>query len=433
MRAPRVVARPRHLFSSLSSTAWINLALAACGVFFVVQLALDLAWNNFCSHLGIDFCAFWSAGRAANLFGLTSAYDPAVLGRIQSANLPSGAQSLAVSPIAYLPVFLLPFRLLAELSPNLSFWLWTLLNAVGYVAYLRFLCRTLTGRPLPMRLLAMLTVSLPVYWNFLNGQVNVWLMICVGEFLRMALTGKPFRAGLWLGGLLLKPQTVILLAIALALRRSVRILAGLAASATVLLTASWILVGTRGMTAVLRIWLGFAQGLPTNDIGLMMNWRMLGLHLSQWISPDIGWGIAAAGTLLTAAAGLWLSREQTAVGPLHFVWVVIGVLAATALAAWHSHIHMAMMLIPPLLLLVQQEREVRQNAFNAWVLIPSATYILAYLLAAVMKVGAVPTVLGSVLDFVRAASEFGVNVWILLIAVRAAARNDRQLAPAAVS
>ncbi len=402
----------------MTAAGWLNIGMAGLAVFYAAQVMLDISWNNVCANLGIDYCAFWSAGRAANLYGYASAYDPGILSGLQSANLPATAQGLAVSPVAYLPVFLLPFQILALFPPTVGFWIWTAVNGVCFAAYLRFFNARLSGSPLPNRLLILLSLSLPVYWNFLDGQVNVWLMICLGEFARHAFAGQRFRSGLWLGGLLLKPQALILLVLALLLQRSIRMVAGLAASAAALLAGSVALVGANGAAAVLQVWLGFAQGIPANDVELMMNWRMLGLHLSNWFSPVLGWGLAALGIAVTVVAALYLWRVRLQGSSTSFAFALLGTLAATSMVAWHSNIHMAMILIPPMLMLLQQKQALKQAAFNGWVLIPASAYILAYILAALAKVNVLPPSMGAFLDFLRGASEFGVNAWILVLALR---------------
>ncbi len=103
-------ARPRRPFEGMPSAGWINLALAAFLLFYTVQIALDLVWNNYCDHLGVDYCAFSSAGRLPNLKGYASAYDPAQLAGIQSTVFPPIRRGLSVSPVAHLPVFLPPFQ-----------------------------------------------------------------------------------------------------------------------------------------------------------------------------------------------------------------------------------------------------------------------------------------------------------------------------------
>ena len=46
-------------------------------------------------------------------------------------------------------------------------------------------------------------ISYPVHINLYYGQVEVFLVICVGEFIRSAVNKKPILSGIWLGGLLL--------------------------------------------------------------------------------------------------------------------------------------------------------------------------------------------------------------------------------------
>ncbi len=421
-----LTSRPARVFQGLSSRSWTNLALAACFALYLIQVALDLVWGNTCGHLGTDFCAFWSAGRAANVGGYAQAYDLGTLARIQLENFPAFGQisTFAVSPVAYLPVFLLPFQLLALLPAAAGFWIWTVLNAVGFVAYLRFFHRETVGAPLPTRLLVLLSLSLPVYWNFLDGQANVWLVICVGEFMRRALVGQSFRAGLWLGGLLLKPQALVLIALALLLQLSMRTIAGLATATAALLGSSLAMVGVSGAKATLQVWLGFARGMPTNDVDSMMNWRMLGFHLSNWFSPELGWGLAAAGMLVTVLATIYLWRRRLPWNSASFTFALSGTLAATGLVAWHSHIHMAMMLLPAMVVLMQRDRLLEDRVLEGWVLIPVAGYFLVYVLAALVKAAALPGTIAPSLNFLRGSSEFGVNAWILILAVQHA-RNDQ--------
>ncbi len=422
-------ARRRCPFKGMTSAGWVNLALAAFLLFYIVQIALDLVWSNYCGHLGIDYCAFWSAGRLANLKGYASAYDPAQLAGIQSTVFPAIGRGLSVSPVAYLPVFLPPFQALALVPLTPSFWVWTLLNAACFVVYLRFFCAKMTGGPLPGRLLALIALSLPVYWNFLDGQVNVWLVICLGEFARRAALGQPFRAGLWLGGLLLKPQVLVVLVFAILLQRSIRMLAGLIAASTALLAGSLALIGLNGAIAVIQVWLRFAGGIPANDVGLMMNWRMLGMYLARWISPTFGWTLAGAGIVLTIGIALMLWRTRLDCRSSSFAFALLGTMAATGMVAWHANIHMAMILIPPVVVLAQRERILKPSILNGWSLVPTGVYMLSYVLASLIKAGVVPAGVGEILDFLRGASEFAVNAWILIVAIT----NLREPRPVAAS
>jgi hypothetical protein len=155
----------------------------------------------------------------------------------------------------------------------------------------------------------MIFASLPVYLSIWGGQIDVWLAICVGEFMRALLSDKPFRAGLWLGGLLLKPQLLVLIGLVFVLQRSLRILAGLATCSAILVISSLALIGPSGMVQMLDLWLIYASGHTSSWIEGMTNWRMLGYHLSAILDPWVGWGIAAAGMLATLVIALFVWRR----------------------------------------------------------------------------------------------------------------------------
>jgi hypothetical protein len=406
-------------FQDMHRQGWQNLALAGILAFYLIQIALELAWRNTCGHLAIDYCAFWSAGRVANASGYTAVYDLGIIGPVQRAMFPLTADpaAFAISPVAYLAVFLLPFQVLALLPPLTGFWLWTALNAAILFYYLRFFATSIGPGQLPARLAAMLFLSLPAFLNFFTGQVNVWLAVCAGEFVRAALAGKNLRAGLWLGGFLLKPQALFLIAPAMLLQRRGRILAGLAASSIALFGISFAMAGAEGISRLAELWLGFAGGLPTNDVEIMMNWRMLGLHLGALFTPQSGPIAAIAGMALTVLATFQLWRRPIEPSSVSFVAALFGTLAATALFAWHSHAHMAMFLIPPMVYLHQHERLPR-GLLEWWILLPASVYVLVFFTAALIRAGVLQEAATGLLNFARGASEFGLNLWILLWAIR---------------
>lgn len=404
----------------------MNLLCMAVAASYLVQIAFETYWHNACGHLAIDYCAFWSAGRLANTNGYAAIYNLDLLRKVESSTLPDTLSSTGfpVSPVAYLPVFILPFQLLSFLAPAPGFWIWALLNLGVLMFYLRFLIGKTSDRPLPPRLLLLTLLGLPVYWNLFNGQVNVWLVICVGEYMRANLSGRFFRAGLWLGGLLIKPQALVLIILFLLWQRAARSIAGLAASAAAILGASWLMIGTSGFASLLGLWLGFAGGLPTNDVGIMMNWRMLGTIFGALTAPGPGWAVIGIGSLITLWAAFYLWRSRIDFQSANFVIALTGLLAATGLIAWHSHVHMAMILIPPLLLLSTQD-VLDRRLLDYWTAVPAALYFLAFIGAAAMQARVLPPTASLVLDFLRGAGEFGMNVLLLAWAVRKSASSAR--------
>ncbi len=142
----RRVALP---FARMTPVAWQNLAIAGLMLFYLGQVALDLLWGNLFGNLGADFTAFWSAGYIANHLGYRFAYDLDAISLVQRDIVPLSVRLLAQDrtlPAALLPVFLVPFQLLALLPPPAAFVAWSLLNLGGTVLYLR---RFITGLEMP--------------------------------------------------------------------------------------------------------------------------------------------------------------------------------------------------------------------------------------------------------------------------------------------
>jgi len=406
-------------FQNMSSTQWENLGLAALFLFYLIQIGFDLLWHNTCGHLAIDYCAFWSAGRAANTSGYSNIYNIDILKQIQFGLVPhsSNMSAFVVSPVAYFPAFVIPFQILSLFAPLPSFAFWTLINMAVLFFYLRFFIQKITGQVLQTRLLVLLFLSLTVYWNFFNGQVNVWLVLCVGEFMRAAMDKRPFQAGLWLGGLLLKPQTLLLIGVALLLQRSVKLLAGLTATSIALIGASFVLIEYDGLQHLARLWLGFTSGLPTNDVEIMMNWRMIGLHLGNVSFPLLGWIVTGLGMVATLFAAVCIWKKPLDFVSTSFAVALLGLLAATGLFAWHSHIHTAMMLIPPLIYLIVR-KEMPGKIFIHWIFVPAAIYVAAFLFAPLIQMNILSANVGELLDFLRGASGFGVNILLLVWAMK---------------
>ena len=84
------------------------------------------------------------------------------------------------------------------------------------------------------------------------------------------------------------------------------------------------------------------------------------------IIPRAAWGIAALGMIGTLIAAYFLWRKPLLVSSRNFLVAFFGTLAATLAFTWHSHIHMAIILIP-LLLYFYNEKSLSEKLFNWWI------------------------------------------------------------------
>lgn len=371
-------------FQNLDAHAWQNLALVAVFALYFAQTGYALFTNDLFNTLGLDYRAFWSVGRIANTHGYPYIYDLEFQAKIQQPIAQkTPKQDFLLNTSVFLPVFIFPFQILDLLEINLGFWLWTAVNLIGLLLYLRFFTQELFGVRLPKRILAFLLLGYPVFENFFVGQVNVWLLICIGEFLRATLNRKPLVAGLWLGGLLIKPQTLIILIPALLLNRSWRTMLGFVSAASFVLLASLRLVGIDGLIQLTKLWLGYVAGMPGNFPDNMMNWRMLGFHLDRWFPSTISNGVAIVGALATILAGFYLWLRPLKAQSQEYGVVLLGTLAATCAATWHSHLHMAMLLIP-LLVYTSMQKTLPDRFLTLWAFFSPSVMFAALLLSALM-------------------------------------------------
>ena len=421
-------------FRDMTPEAWQNLALLAVAVFYVAQVGLDLIWHNLCGHLAIDYCSFWSAGHIASASGYAKVYDLNLMEQIQRSVFPRRYEvqgTFATVPTPYLPPFIVPFAFLAGLGPFVGYWVWTVFNLAVFIGYFIFFTKKTTGQPPSRRLFALILLSFPVFLDFFYGQVNIWLMVFVGEYMRAELDGKPFRAGLWLGGLLIKPQYLALIGIALLMQRSIKALAGLAVSSLVIMAVSYAMVGSAGFVAMIQLWLGYTSGLPATGPNVMMNWRMLGLFLEGLFNAPWVWPLMFAGMAVTAIAGLYLWRHPVDWHSWSSPVVLLGILAATGAVAWHSHISTQTILIPPLIYLNQPRNRLPKNALLLWVIIPPIFQFGVLVLGGLAQGGVLTGNVADWQNLLSAIVPFGFNLYFLAWAIQTMRSMRAQAVPVA--
>ena len=209
-------------FSNLKFEQWQNLILIAILFYYLFQFGFAIGKNGFLVWYGADHLAFYSAGKIADETGFANIYDLEKLESIQAEELNKrglleiiGGSKFDPTPVPVLSFFIIPFQLLSRVELELSYWIWTAANLALLAGYLLFFLNKVRPK-LPAagsdrKLVFIMLLSFPAIETLIWGQVEVFLLICTGEFIRSALNRKPFLSGLWLGGLLLKPQILILI------------------------------------------------------------------------------------------------------------------------------------------------------------------------------------------------------------------------------
>jgi hypothetical protein len=147
------------------------------------------------------------------------------------------------------------------------------------------------------------------------------------------------------------------------------VLAGFAVSAGVLIGASLLFVGLRGLGNLAVLILKYVHGLQSNAPEAMMNWRALATNLGALLPGHIAWLIAAAGILFTIylTSSLWALPIENA-SP-QYALLLLATFAGTFAVTWHAHNHMEMVLIP-LILYLYARHMLPWKILYLWLLAP---------------------------------------------------------------
>ena len=368
-------------FQNLKFENWLNLAIASVLVFYLVQFGFDLLSPNKTNILAYDYRAYWIAGRIANDLGYSKIYSQELLGQFASANAKELGLTLPIAggiPFPYLPLFVIPFQLLAMLNFSNSFLVWSIFNIFAFLGYLNFFYKDITGKKIPIRLVLLFFISLPLYMDLCLGQVNIYLMIIVGEYIRMTISDKPFRAGVWLGGLSLKPQLFIIIIPFIFLRRQGKTSAGFCLSSLVIGVISMIFLQKEGIISYLSNLLGFSGLTEATGTNIMMNWGMVAYNLTYFVNPLVGWIAAIAGTLVTIAVTIYLLKKLKDPAPTMMVVCIMVSFAATNLLTWHSHLSTVMVLFPALIYL-SIKKQISDHFLAFWIFLPILVWFNQYI------------------------------------------------------
>ncbi len=318
-------------------------------------------------YVALDYRGSRTAGEAIREHGLAAAYDLAGLEAAQRQLYDRfvrvegrGVMPFALVPAPYPAPFTLLFVPSTLLPPVAGFLAWTLLHAAVLVLYQLRLARAF-GLARPGWLIAAVLLSPPALVHLLMGQLSVWPMVFAGEALIAFTRGRQLSAGAWLGLAVLKPQSLVLFVPGLALARQWRVLAGMAMAVAVLAAATlaadpgWIAGYSRHLLPFFAAEGQVMASFPTS----MCNWRAFGLNAARILPAGLAWVLACAGMAATGAAGLACARRLAGPGRRRAGVAWLGLTAAGCAFTWHAHVHMSLLLAPPLYLVLAERPALR--------------------------------------------------------------------------
>lgn len=352
-------------FQNLTLHQWWRLGVVSILLTYLLIFALNIKMSGLFNYVGLDYRTFYTSAQIAFEKGFSKIYDIKIqegyqrpLYETYRAN--ETAPAFETVPTPYLPIFILPFFLFLPFSPITGFILFTITTIIIFVIYTRHLISELKITEASNWIMLGSLASMALFFTLFFGQINVLLYISLGEFLLFVQKKHDFRAGLFLAIWLIKPQTLIFILPWLLVTRRVRILTGFGVGSLIILISSTLLAGVNWLMAWINLLLLYPKGLATTNPLAMMNWRNLALSLESAIPPFFAWTIAVAGMILTMfwMIKTWKSRGNES----QFALTLLCTYAATCAVTWHAHIHMALPLLAPILVLLANKK----NNYKMW-------------------------------------------------------------------
>jgi|GEM_PF-2565638 hypothetical protein len=326
-----------------------------------VQTVVAAAALGLPGLVGGDFIAYETAGRIVDQGAVRRLYDLDLQQQVGKAiEVAGGVPADQYFRLAFdnPPLVALLFAPLALLPPALGLAIWTIFNVACTVVVAWLFLRAL---PVPSAsVLFTLVLGLLLFWpdflGYFYGQMMGLVLLLYALTAYWLQRRHDVAAGIALALLAaLKPQYALLLLLIVCMQWRRRTLPVMLLAGGVLALISLALVGLDGLRAYVGE-LGALDPYAGNgayliDPGAMINWRAFLLQFLPGLPATAGFlltNILAVVTIIVALV-VWRRTENRGLDP--FGWPFLVVTAATLLATYHSHIHGAMLLLVPYLLL----------------------------------------------------------------------------------
>jgi hypothetical protein len=211
--------------------------------------------------LARDYTAFYVAGKIANEYSFSSAYDLQLQSRIYHELLPHEPPESEL-PFVNPPFLLIPFSIIARLPYAWAFAFWLTLSIGIYIAGVLLTLRSSAALPREsyqlILLLAVTFAPFLVYcWGL--GQLSSIGVFCLASAIYLERRNKPYLSGLMLALCLYKPTFLLVLAAMLVVTHRFRQLVGFVSGAATLLASSVLLIGWRGFNSYVLLLRDFGR------------------------------------------------------------------------------------------------------------------------------------------------------------------------------
>jgi Glycosyltransferase family 87 len=403
-----------------ASHAWLLPASVLTIALFTQRVYQTWVEQGPFEFIGVDYSIYGATAHVVTDIGWTHFYDTdAITEKMVEFFLPAYApltDTLKAGPSPYPALFILPFIVTNLLGPIGGFAAWTLFNVLLVFVITRGMSRGSDRCGPTMNLIPF--VYFPLLCSLFLGQLAIVMTFGLYKSYSSFQAGQEFRAGLWLGLLLLKPQFALILAIVLLGKARWRALGGLSLSGLALAFSTIALVGADGMRGylyILRSFSGFRRVPsivnPENMInfrGILVNLLPVGYSENQGTILVLALSAALTLSLVVVWRGEWDPRSD------RFPAQMLATLIVTMFTGFHNHTHGATLLIVPMLAIMAhgKTRGPFQDLLLLMIFLP--TYVSlssnSFTYAAWSLVGIMACYYGVILAELRKAVENGIDL-----------------------
>jgi hypothetical protein len=257
----------------------IAVGLAAALLFFVVIL------NAVRSDIGsFDFACFYTGGVIVGQGNASQLYDLDEQARIEREVVHRTKLLIFTHP----PFEALLFAALARLSYLKAYVLWGAINVCLWVLFQHLLRRQTRIPENPYRYLLLCSLFFPLWTVLILGQITVFLLLLFALTFLCLQRGQDFRAGIFLGMGLFKFPIVLPFALICFLRGKWRMMAGFAATISLLVVLSVIAVGPAGVRSYANLLIDILRSQENPAYRTMRVWDEMPTIKGVFAAPLTG-------------------------------------------------------------------------------------------------------------------------------------------------
>ena len=253
-----------------------------------------------------------------------------------------------VSP--YPPIFFLLIAPFTLLPPKIALVLWDIIN-LALSAWVSTQLTTGT-RIRRTQLIVAALLAFPVMEGLVLGQPIGFLMLLMFLCWQSVVEKREFRAGVWAGLLLLKPQYIVVLAFLMLIKRRWAFMRGFTAVGACLSIASLALLRYSGLLSYVNLLRDISSNATTVlgiHPGEMLNFNALVLNAL----PGLSAGASALTTLALEVGALafvwWVWHGSWQDDPVILTHRIMITMIVTLLISRHNYVHGAALLVIPCL------------------------------------------------------------------------------------